>query len=53
MRAWSATPAAPVSWKASLPNGFEASPDAREWVLKLRDGIKFHDGEALDLGGRA
>ncbi|MTD54363.1 ABC transporter substrate-binding protein [Amycolatopsis pithecellobii] len=28
-----------------LATSFESSPDAREWVFHLPDGVVFHDGE--------
>lgn len=29
------------------------APDGRSWRLRLRDGVRFHDGEALDAGAVA
>ena len=31
-----------------LAEGWEASPDAREWRFKLRKGVEFHNGKSLD-----
>lgn len=33
--------------EGELAESFESSPDAREWVFRLKDGITFHDGEPL------
>ncbi|MEU6644006.1 ABC transporter substrate-binding protein [Saccharomonospora sp. NPDC046836] len=30
-----------------LAEHFESSPDAREWIFRLRQGVTFHDGEPL------
>lgn len=30
-----------------LATSFESSPDAREWLFHIRDGVVFHDGEPL------
>jgi peptide/nickel transport system substrate-binding protein len=32
----------------ALATRWEVSDDAREWTFTLRDGVTFHDGEALD-----
>ncbi|WP_163338061.1 ABC transporter substrate-binding protein [Desulfopila sp. IMCC35008] len=31
-----------------LAESWEASPDARKWVFKLRKGVEFHNGKTLD-----
>ena len=31
-----------------LVESYEPNADATEWTLKIRDGIKFHDGTPLD-----
>jgi ABC-type transport system substrate-binding protein len=31
-----------------LAEGFEPSKDYRSWTIKLRDGVKFHNGEKVD-----
>ena len=31
-----------------LAEGWEASPDAAQWVFKLRKGIEFHSGKTMD-----
>ena len=31
-----------------LAESWEVSPDATEWVFKLRKGVEFHDGKTLD-----
>jgi peptide/nickel transport system substrate-binding protein len=30
-----------------LAESWEASPDAKTWVFKLRDGVEFHNGKSL------
>ncbi|MBO6638536.1 MAG: ABC transporter substrate-binding protein [Roseitalea sp.] len=32
----------------SLATQWESSPDLREWIFILREGVTFHDGSALD-----
>ncbi|TMJ39540.1 MAG: ABC transporter substrate-binding protein [Alphaproteobacteria bacterium] len=31
-----------------LAESFESSPDAKQWVFKLRKGVEFHNGKSLD-----
>jgi peptide/nickel transport system substrate-binding protein len=31
-----------------VAESFEASPDAKTWVFKLRKGVEFHNGKSLD-----
>jgi peptide/nickel transport system substrate-binding protein len=31
-----------------LAESWEASPDAKQWVFKLRKGVEFHNGKTLD-----
>ena len=31
-----------------LAEGWEASPDAKQWVFKLRKGVEFHNGKEFD-----
>ena len=35
-------------WMPELAESVEASPDAKTWVVKLRQGIEFHSGKTLD-----
>jgi peptide/nickel transport system substrate-binding protein len=37
---WTVRPLLAVSW--------QATPDARTWTFKLRNGVKFHNGKTLD-----
>ncbi|MFZ5824158.1 MAG: ABC transporter substrate-binding protein [Bacillota bacterium] len=34
--------------EAALATEWQASPDGKEWTLKLRQGVKFHDGTEFD-----
>lgn len=31
-----------------LAESFESSPDAKQWVFKLRKGVEFHNGKSVD-----
>jgi peptide/nickel transport system substrate-binding protein len=31
-----------------VAESFESSPDAKQWVFKLRKGVEFHNGKSLD-----
>ncbi|WP_105431399.1 ABC transporter substrate-binding protein [Neorhizobium sp. T6_25] len=33
--------------KPQMADGFEASADKKDWTIKLRDGLKFHDGQPV------
>lgn len=33
---------------AELAESWEASPDAKTWVFKIRKGVEFHNGKSLD-----
>ena len=33
--------------KPQMAEGYEASPDFKVWTIKLRTGLKFHDGEPV------
>ena len=41
---------ADANYVAGLATAWEASDDATEWTLTLRDGVTFHDGSALTAG---
>jgi peptide/nickel transport system substrate-binding protein len=40
----------PVSWAPTprLATSWEVSPNGRRWTLKLRRGVRFHNGKVLD-----
>ena len=31
-----------------IAESFESSPDAKQWIFKLRKGVEFHNGKSLD-----
>ena len=35
-------------WIPYLAESFEKDPDSTSWRIKLRDGVRFHDGTSLD-----
>ena len=35
-------------WMPELAESVEASPDAKTWVVKLRQGVEFHSGKTFD-----
>jgi peptide/nickel transport system substrate-binding protein len=35
--------------KGDLAESWESSPDAKQWVFKIRDGVEFHNGKTLTV----
>ena len=36
-----------ITPKPQMAEGYEVSPDNKVWTIKLRPGLKFHDGEPV------